>query len=40
MTVNNVFFNVNSLDIIRSSLTIPSSFNINFNKVYYEIFLV
>ena len=33
------FFNVNSLDIIRSSLTTPSSLIINFDKVYYEIFL-
>ena len=32
------FFNVNSLDIIRSSLTTPSSLIINFDKVYYEIF--
>ena len=40
MTVNNDFFNVNSLDIIRSSLTSPSSFIIKFDKVYSENFLV
>ena len=31
-------FNINSLDIIRSSLTTPSSFISYFEQVHYEIF--